>query len=309
VAIDICGCRRAVDDGVTGRLVPPHDAAALATVVEALVGGRGASGSGRRESGRPGQSRRRCHPTLTGEKAPSSRPGRTRPGGPVRPRNPRNKVNGAARNRNAIGSERREAPPPTSVPPAHDPSGRPRNAPLLQRPPTLGGEAWTSGEAASSLRDLTTMGSGASRTRGRREVGHLASRRSGSISTPSNGSWRRWSARPTRVLSTGTAGLHQALRLLAAGPGSDVIVHTLGLRLNLLSLPLTSVSWRSLPVTYVGPGVRNALLHHPAAVYVARVMTDSVAVVGSAVLGACRAMLVAGRSLDAGRSLCVPAWC
>jgi len=167
-------------------------------------------------------------------------------------------------------------------------------------------DTWTSGEAASSLRDLMTMGADASRTRGRPEVGHVASRRSGPISTPSGGSWRRWPARPTRALSTGTAGPHQALRLLAVGPGDEVIVHTLGLRLNLLSLPLRSVSWL-FATTYVGAGVRKALPHHPADVYGAWVATYSAALIGSAVVGGCRAMLIFGRSLDVGGSLGVPA--
>jgi ribosomal protein S18 acetylase RimI-like enzyme len=37
VATDIRGCRQAVDDGITGRLVPVRDAGALAAAIEALV--------------------------------------------------------------------------------------------------------------------------------------------------------------------------------------------------------------------------------------------------------------------------------
>jgi glycosyltransferase involved in cell wall biosynthesis len=37
VATDIRGCRQVVDDGVTGTLVPPHDAAALAAAIESLA--------------------------------------------------------------------------------------------------------------------------------------------------------------------------------------------------------------------------------------------------------------------------------
>jgi len=48
VATDIRGCRQVVDDGVTGRLVPPRDAAALAAAVEALA----ADPAGREAMGR-----------------------------------------------------------------------------------------------------------------------------------------------------------------------------------------------------------------------------------------------------------------
>lgn len=85
-----------------------------------------------------------------------------------------------------------------------------------------------------------------------------------------------------------------------------MIVNMLGLRLNLLSLPLRSISWL-LPTTYVGAGVRKAWLHHPTGVYGAWVATYSAALVGSTVVGGCRAMLIFGRSLDAGRSRGVPA--
>ena len=37
VATDIRGCRQAVDDGVTGRLVPVRDAGALAAAIEDLT--------------------------------------------------------------------------------------------------------------------------------------------------------------------------------------------------------------------------------------------------------------------------------
>lgn len=37
IASDIRGCRQVVDDGVTGLLVPPHDAEALASAIELLV--------------------------------------------------------------------------------------------------------------------------------------------------------------------------------------------------------------------------------------------------------------------------------
>lgn len=37
VATDIRGCRQVVEDGVTGRLVPPRDPAALATAIETLL--------------------------------------------------------------------------------------------------------------------------------------------------------------------------------------------------------------------------------------------------------------------------------
>jgi glycosyltransferase involved in cell wall biosynthesis len=57
IATDIRGCRQVVDDGVTGRLVPPRDAAALADAVDELAGdaarreemGRAARAKARRE--------------------------------------------------------------------------------------------------------------------------------------------------------------------------------------------------------------------------------------------------------------------